>query len=130
MLPDRLISHRAKRIFHSGLWLLLATPAAYAIASDNGSNVGGSRDPKELARFLGSWLMWSTVLLIAGVVGLVALLRFSRRMRQRLEPRSRRSDRTDVWSQHRLPDDWDAEPSPPESDSASDFDDSTDYDQD
>lgn len=128
MLPDPLIPHCAKRILHSGLWVLLAMQAAYAVASDNGSIAGGSRDPEEVARFLRSWLMWSTVLLIAGAAGLFALMRFSRRMRQRMEPRARPSDRTDVWSQHRLPDDWDTEQSPPESDS--DSGDSTENDQD
>ena len=128
MLLHRLIPHSTKHILHTGLWVLLATQAAYAIASDNGSGAGGSRDPEDVARFLRSWLMWSAVLLIAGASGLFALLRFSRRMRQRMEPRTHPSDTTDVWSQHRLPDDWDAEQSPPGSDS--DSGDSTEFDQD
>jgi hypothetical protein len=128
MLPHRLTPQGAKHILHTGLLVLLATQAAYAVVSDNGSGEGGSRDPEEVARLLRSWLMWSTVLLIAGASGLFALLRFSRRMRQRMESRAHRSDTTDVWSQHKLPDDWDAEQSPPGFDS--DSGDSTEFDQD
>jgi hypothetical protein len=69
--------------------------------------------PQQIGGILGSSLVWIVVLLILSAAGLIAWLRFSHRLRQRLDHQPRRTDSPDLWSQHRLPPDWDdQEPAP------------------
>ena len=65
--------------------------------------------PERLSEILRFWLLWGAVLSVATVVGLVILLRFLRRFRQRMEQSGRhrrKADTSDVWRQHQLPADW------------------------
>jgi hypothetical protein len=52
-------------------------------------------------------LLWAVVILIILAVSLIALRRFSYRYHQFLRAKRRRSEVSDAWAQHRLPEDWD-----------------------
>ena len=60
-------------------------------------------------------LLWTVVILIILAASLIALRRFSYRYNQLLRTRRRRSEVSDAWTQHRLPEDWDEQaPVPPD----------------
>jgi hypothetical protein len=52
-------------------------------------------------------MLWTAVILIILAASLIALRRFSYRYSQFLKIKPRRSEVSDAWAQHRLPEDWD-----------------------
>ena len=60
-------------------------------------------------------LLWTVVTLIILAASLIALRRFSYRYNQLLRTKRRRSEISDAWAQHRLPEDWEEQaPAPPD----------------
>ena len=94
----------------AGLHVLLSCAAASAAPPS--ASVG---------RMFRHGLLWTVVVLIILAASLIALRRFSYRYNQFLRTRRRRSEVTDAWAQHRLPEDWDEqEPAPPDDGTESD----------
>jgi len=94
-------------------WSACAAPVA-AILAFLGHQAGAEAPaapnapaPQQIGRMLGGGLVWIIVLLILSAAGLIAWLRFSRRLKQRLRHQPHRTDSPDIWPQHRLPPDWD-----------------------
>lgn len=77
-----------------------------------------SRPVKVRARALATAMVYASIIFITLMVGIVVILRFTRRFRAALlRPEGKPTAYTDAWSQHKppdeLPDDDDIRPAPP-----------------
>jgi hypothetical protein len=94
-LPSRVLVQRGRPLL-VGLHVLLWCAAASA--APPAASVG---------RMFRHGLLWTVVVLIILAAALIALRRFSYRYNQFLRTKRRRSEVSDAWAQHRLPEDWD-----------------------